>query len=206
MKKKLLVSLLSSLGILIVGIGAAYAAYTFKANQEGSRQGGEAQASRLTMRVEAGVADGSAFIPDDPAISTSLNPGGALNFAIKNTSDLPLRVTNISLATQACGTKTCYGITSNKNGDGTYVSGSFLGTGDCGQYVTFAPPSNFDNWPIIGAHSTLQVNGTDNSRLGAGMIHLTYSTAQGCQGANFALTLNVTAQEATQAPGTFILP
>src|SRR5207247_9710594 len=41
MKKKLLLSVLTSLGILVVGVGAAYAINTFKANQDGFRPAGE---------------------------------------------------------------------------------------------------------------------------------------------------------------------
>ena len=73
-------------------------------------------------------------------------------------------------------------------------------TGDCAQYVVFVTPTQFDNWPTIGPHSTLQVNGTDNNQLGAGMLHLKSTTPDGCQGATFALGLNVTASEAAPAP------
>src|SRR6266480_2852202 len=117
MKKKFVVSVLLSIGIIVVGIGAAYAAFTFKANQEGFRQGGAAEASRVTMRVEAGMADAnSTFLPDDS--SSPSNPGGDLTFAIENTSDVPLAVTQIDLATYTCGTNTCPLIRSNKNGTG----------------------------------------------------------------------------------------
>ena len=203
MTKKLLASLLISLGILALGIGAAYAAFTFKANQEGNRQAGEGQAARLTMRVEAGMADANSDLIPDDFYNASASPGGALNFSINNTSDLPLRVTKIELATQTNGTTITPLVTSNKNGDGTYNSSGF---GDCKQWASFVSPSNFDNWPTIAPHSTLQVNGTDNSRLGAGMIHLSNSTAQGCQGAIFALTLNVTAVEFTLPSGNWAQP
>src|SRR5207245_6997816 len=84
MKKKLLVSVLTSLGILVVGIGAAYAINTFKANQEGFRQAGEGQAARLTMRVEAGMADAnSVLIPDDAQYPT-YSAGGASSPSITN--------------------------------------------------------------------------------------------------------------------------
>ena len=193
MTKKFLVSVLISMGILVGGVGVAYAALTFKANQEGFRQAGEGQAARLTMRVEAGMADpNSDLIPDD--LVNLSPPGGALNFSIKNTSDVPLRVTKIELVFQPCGVSLCPAVTSNKNGDGTYNG---IGFGDCKQWVSFAAPSNFDSWPTIAPHSTLQVNGTDNNRLGTGMIHLSNNTAQGCQGASFALTLLVTAVEYT---------
>ena len=198
MKKKLLLSVLTSLGIVAVGIGAAYAAYTFKANQEGFRQAGQGQAARLTMRVEAGMADAASDLVPDDYYQPASSPGGALSFSIQNTSGIPLQVTKVELVSQTCGTKTCLLVRSNKNGDGTFAS---AGSGDCSQYVMFVAPTSFENWPTIGPHSTLQVNGTDNNHLGAGMIHLANGTSQGCQGALFALTLNVTAVEATQPPG-----
>src|SRR5881392_3316651 len=196
MKKKFVISVLLSLGIIVVGIGAAYAAFTFKANQEGFRQGGAAEATRVTMRVEAGMADANSdFVPDDGSGSS---PGGDLTFAIENTTNVPLAVTQIDLATYTstvCGGTTCPFISSNKNGTGLFVT---QGAGDCSQYVTITPPTNFSNWPIIAPHSTLQVNGHDNNRLGAGMIHLSSGTAQGCQGATFAANLKVTAYELTR--------
>ena len=204
MKKKFVVSVLLSLGIIVVGIGAAYAAFTFKANQEGFRQGGAAEATRVTMRVEAGMADANSdFVPDDGSGSS---PGGDLTFAIENTSNVPLAVTQIDLATYtstACGGTTCPLISSNKNGTGLFVT---QGAGDCRQYVTITPPTNFSNWPIIAPHSTLQVNGHDNNRLGAGMIHLSSGTAQGCQGATFAANLKVTAYELTRPAGYPVEP
>jgi len=205
MKKKFVVSVLLSLGIIVVGIGAAYAAFTFKANQEGFRQGGAAEATRVTMRVEAGMADAnSAFVPDDS--SSPSNPGGDLTFAIENTSNVPLAVTQIDVVTvqsTSCGGTQCPFISSNKNGTGAFVSG---GGGDCKQYVTITSPTSFVNWPTIAPHSTLQVNGTDSNRLGAGMIHLAYNTAQGCQGATFTVNLNVTAYEWTRPAGFPVEP
>jgi len=202
MKKKFVVSVLLSLGIIVVGIGAAYATFTFKANQEGFRQGGAAEATRVTMRVEAGMADAnSAFVPDDS--SSPSNPGGDLTFAIENTSDVPLAVTQIDVATTTCGSTQCPLIRSNKNGTGAFV---VQGAGDCKQYVTITSPTSFLNWPIIAPHSTLQVNGQDNNRLGAGMIHLSYTTAQGCQGATFTVNLNVTAYELTRPAGFPVEP
>ena len=204
MKKKFVVSVLLSLGIVVVGIGAAYAAFTFKANQEGFRQGGAAEATRVTMRVEAGMADANSdFVPDDGSGSS---PGGDLTFAIENTSNVPLAVTQIDLATYtstACGSTQCPFISSNKNGTGAFVT---QGAGDCKQFVTITTPTNFANWPTIAPHSTLQVNGRDNNRLGAGMIHLAYNTAQGCQGATFAVNLKVTAYELTRPAGYPVEP
>jgi hypothetical protein len=60
----------------------------------------------------------------------------------------------------------------------------------------FLAPPNFKNWPIIPAHATLQVNGTDNNELGAGMLHLQATTPTGCQGATYQVPLIVTAQDA----------
>ena len=202
MTKKFLVSLLISLGVLVGGVGVAYATLTFKANQEGTRQGGEGQAARLTMQVEAGMADANSdLIPDD---YYNGSPGGALSFSIKNNSNVPIRVTKIDLATTTSGTTVYSLVSSNKNGSGSYNN---IGQGDCKQWVTFVSPSGFDNWPTIAPHSTLQVNGTDNNRLGAGMIHLSNSTPQGCQGAIFGLTLNVTAYEwANPGIGGYIQP
>src|SRR4030081_194030 len=104
MKRKLLISVLSSIAILVGAVSVAYAIGTFKANQEGFRQGGEGQATRLTMRVEAGMADpNSDLVPDDN------NPfsqrGGDLSFSIKNTSDVPLRVTKIEGSPVPCVTR-----------------------------------------------------------------------------------------------------
>jgi hypothetical protein len=204
MKKKLLISLLSSVGILVVGVGVAYGAFTFKANQAGFRQGADAQAAKLTMQVEAGMADANSDLLPDDYYNASTSPGGALSFSIKNTNSVPLRVSKIEQVTFTCGAnnKQCNLVSSNKNGDGTFNASG----GDCSQWVTFVAPTSFDNWPTIAPHSTLQVNGTDNNRLGAGMIHLSNSTAQGCQGATFGLSLNVTAYEATQAPGSPLQP
>ena len=202
MKKKLLLSVLTSLGILVVGIGAAYAFNTFKANQEGFRPAGEGQAARLTMRVEAGMADAnSVLIPDDAQYPT-YSAGGALSFSIQNTSDLPLQVTKIEAVTTTCGNvppfSQCPIVSSNKNTDGTFAS---VGSGSCSQYAKLVAPTSFNNWPTIAPHSALQVNGTDNNRLGAGMIHLANNTVQECQGATFALALYVTASEATHVFG-----
>ena len=202
MKKKLLLSVLTSLGILVVGIGAAYAINTFKANQDGFRQAGEGQAARLTMRVEAGMADAnSVLIPDDAQYPT-YSAGGALSFSIQNTSDLPLQVTKVEAVTTTCGNvppfSQCPIVSSNKNTDGTFAS---VGSGSCSQYAKLVAPTSFNNWPTIAPHSTLQVNGTDNNRLGAGMIHLANNTVQECQGATFALALYVTATEATHPLG-----
>jgi hypothetical protein len=204
MKRKLLISVLTSLGIVVGGVAVAYAIGTFKANQQGYRQGGEGQAARITMRVEAGMADpNSELIPDDYYFP-QYSPGGALSFSIANTSDLPLQVTKVEAQTIYCGTnpdgtsKFCQAVNSNKNTDGTFTGG---GSGSCGQYASFVAPANYNNWPTIAPHATLQVNGTDNNRLGAGTLHLANNTPQGCQGATFIIGLNVTAAEATTSFG-----
>src|SRR5437879_6333486 len=134
MKKKFLVSVLLSIGLLVVAVGAVYAAFTFKANQEGYRQAGETQATRITMKVEAGIADPNGdFIPDDPNAGSSR--GGDLTFSINNTNNLPLRVTKIEKSTAGCTFTSCNGVTSNKNGDGTFSS--LVSAGNCYQYLTF---------------------------------------------------------------------
>src|SRR5205809_6122070 len=160
MKKKVLLSVLMSLGILVVGIGAAYAINTFKANQEGFRPAGEGQAARLTMRVEAGMADANSLLIPNDATYPQYSPGGALSFSIQNTSDLPLQVTKIDPVMFTCGGppdyKQCQVVTSNKNTDGTFTGG---GLGSCSQYAKLSAPTTFSSWPTIAPHSTPQVSG-----------------------------------------------
>src|SRR5437868_5963705 len=151
------------------------------------------------MRVEAGMADAnSAFVPDDS--SSPSNPGGDLTFAIENTSDVPLAVTQIDVATTTCGNTQCPLIRSNKNGTGAFV---VQGVGDCKQYVTITSPTGFPNWPIIAPHSTLQVNGTDNNRLGAGMSHLAI-TAVVPAGKLPTATVQPTSIKLEWAPSTYL--
>jgi len=201
MKKKLLISVLGSLAVVVAAVSVAYAFGTFKANQEGFRQAGESQAAHLTIRVEAGMADANGdFIPDD---LNAGGRGGALSFSITNSSDVPVRVTKIELSTAGCVTTGCTGITSNKNTDGTFST--ILGGGSCYQDTFLVAPTSFESWPTIAPHGTLQVNGTDNYHLGAGMIHMVFNTPQGCQGATFAAQLNVTAAEAV-LPGSVVQP
>ncbi|SRR5712691_2687231 len=202
MKKKVLISVLGSLAIVVAAVSVAYAVGTFKANQEGFRQAGESQAAHLTIRVEAGMADANGdFIPDD------LNAGGRggdLSFSITNTSGVPVRVTKIELSNAGCVAPTCTGITSNKNTDGTFSVA--LGGGSCYSNAFFVAPTSFESWPTIAPHGTLQVNGTDNYHLGAGMLHMLPTTPQGCQGATFAVQLNVTAAEAVPPAGALVQP
>lgn len=194
MGRKLLVSLLVAATTSLVVIGTVLAASLWTAGQKGFHQEGSGQAAKLSIRVEAGIADpASTLVPEDSATSclipnTPCGPGGALAFTIENTGNMPLRVTGV-LAPCSFG---C--MLSNKNADGTFVTNE---TGSCGQYGIFLGPSNFNNWPIIPAHATLQVNGTDNNQLGAGMIHLRSITPQGCQGATYQVPLTVTAQDAS---------
>jgi hypothetical protein len=197
MRKKVLLSVLMSIGIVVGGFGFAYAFGTFSAIQQGFRQGGEGQAARITMTVEAGSGDAnSQFLPDNSICSTSNPcPGGALAFAITNTSDFPIRVSAIAQATVPCGLGTCNSASSNKNTDGTFATPP--ASGSCNNYLFFTAPGGFASWPTIAPHSTLQVNGTDNNQLGAGMIHLANSTPDACQGALFTVGLNVTATEVT---------
>lgn len=203
MSKKLLLSVLMSLGIVVGGFGLAYAFGSFNAIEQGFRQGGEGQAARITMQVEAGTADGnSQFLPDS---ATGTSPGGALQFAITNTSDFPIRVTAIAQSTATCGLGQCPVQASNKNSDGTYPTPPT--GGNCVLDLYFVAPASFANWPTIGPHSTLQVNGTDNNQLGAGMIHMIPNTPDGCQGALFTVGLKVTATEVTgESTGTGFVP
>jgi hypothetical protein len=192
MSKKLLVSVLMSVGIVVGSFGLAYAFGTFSAIQQGFRQAGEGQAARVTMQVEAGTADANSdFLPDGQIGCPC--PGGALDFSITNTSDFPIRATHIEQTMYQCGTTLCASASSNKNTDGTFAPPP--ASGNCVNYLTVTPPSTFVNWPTIGPHSTLQVNGTDNNQLGAGMVHLNSSTPNACQGALFAVGLSVTATE-----------
>lgn len=216
MKRRFLISVLASVGIVIGAAGLAYAFAQFHAVQQGFREAGSGQAAHLTIRVEAGIADpNSDLVPDDPGCLPPANnfqnpcPGGALTFSIANTSDVPVRVTGIDVAMVPCGIgATCPAITSDKNTNGSFAprdpsTGQFAsGGGSCYTDAEFQPPYNFDNWPTIGPGSTLQVNGTDGNQLGAGMLHLSASTPSGCEGATFSLGLNVTAVElGGQAPG-----
>src|SRR5256885_8311588 len=100
MKKKLLISVLGSLAIIVAAVSVAYAFGTFKASQDGFRQAGESQAGHLTIRVEAGMADANGdFIPDD---QNAGGRGGAPRFSISNTSALAVRGTEIGLSTAGC--------------------------------------------------------------------------------------------------------
>lgn len=204
MSKKLLLSVLMSVGIVVGGFGVAYAFGTFHAIQQGFRQGGEGQGAKITMQVEAGTADAnSALLPDPYGCSSPCAVGGgSLAFSITNTSDFPIRVTQIQEATVGCYPgPTCPVRASNKNENGTFasLSGLPINPGTCSGDLYVTPPTNFDNWPTIGPHSTLQVNGTDNNQLGAGMIHLNNGTPDGCQGALFSVGLKITATEMTGA-------
>ena len=204
--KKVVIAVLASVGVVAGGFGLAYAMGTFQAIQQGDRQAGSGQAAKITMQVEAGLADpNSGVIPDAASCSFTPCPGGALDFSITNNSNFPIRVTSVSSAFFLCGPATyCTVGNSNKNTNGTFVShnpdGSQNGIGTCANSVSYAAPANYDNWPTIAPHSTLEINGTDNNALGAGMIHLNNSTPNGCQGALFTIHLTVNAVEAV-APG-----
>jgi hypothetical protein len=194
MRRKLFVSLLVAATASVVVIGTVFAASLWTAGQKGFHQEGSGQAAQLRIRVEAGIADPtSTLVPEtDPGacitITVPCGPGGALAFTIDNTGNMPLRVTGLTaLCISGC-------TLSNKNTDGTFP---VTGTGSCGTYGIFVAPSTFKGWPIIPAHATLQVNGTDNNALGAGMLHLRADTPQGCQGATYQVQLTVTAQDAS---------
>lgn len=192
MGRKLFVSLLVAATASLVVIGTVFAASLWTAGQKGFHQEGSGQAGKLSIRVEAGLADPTGtLLPDNPPGTCAVapcGPGGALAFTIENTGNVPLRVTGLLVACPPCVTS------SNKNTDGTFV---IDGSGSCGTFAGFLPPADFKNWPIIPAHATLQVNGTDNNQLGAGMLHLVPTTPSGCQGATYQIPLTVVAGSAT---------
>src|SRR5256885_12795161 len=101
------------------------------------------------------------------------------------------------MSNAGCASTSCTGVTSNKDATGGFAAAG--NQGSCYQFLFLAAPVNYDNWPVIPPHGTLQVNGSDNSRLGAGLVHLSSTTPDGCQGASFAMQLKVTASEYVQA-------
>jgi len=203
----------------------ALASSLLNAQQSGVHQSGGAQAGRLTIRVEQALADpASDLLPDSNGCPTVPNvtpptpvsspacPGGALDFTIENTSNVPVRVTKVAATVQCSGPQgqqTCNPavFASDKNTDGSFVADET--SGSCGASASFTGPdivdalnnhsnigANFLNsrpWPIIPAHGTLVVNGTDANALGLGLVHLSNSTAQGCQSATLSIPLTITA-------------
>jgi len=193
--------------VLAVGLAAAtigaLADSQFAAQVTGSRPWGEAQATRVTIRVEAGLDANQVFVPDGQNCSlTSTNPacqGGALVFSIENQSNVPLRVAGISQGSVG----SCSAL-SDKREDGTFTfltcspSSTSPPSQSCALATIFVAPNFFTHpWPVIPPHGTLEVNGTDNSALGRGMIHLSNVTPSGCEGASFYIPLNITAFDAT---------
>jgi len=194
--------------VLAVGLAtatvAALADSNFAAQVTGSRPWGEAQATRITIRVEAGLDANQVFVPDGFNCSlTSTNPGcagGALVFSIENQSSVPLRVVAISQGTVG----SCSAL-SDKREDGTFAgvltcspSSTSPPSQSCALDTIFVAPNLFTHpWPVIPPHGTLEVNGTDNSALGRGMIHMSNFTPTGCEGATFYIPLNITAIDAT---------
>jgi hypothetical protein len=218
-------------GIVTMGVGGfVLATVIYKANEKGSNQGAGGQATTLTIRVEAGLADPSAIlIPDfstggcpvvpstfvpHPAPASTVCPGGAIGFSVENTSDIPLRVTDVEQ--RACVNNAVYPptsspcpFTSDKNTDGSWAYLP-IATGSCAQFASFnAPvlnPADYGvghPWPVIPAHSTLQVNGSDGNALGAGLLHLSPDTPSACQGATYQVPLDVTAQDVRAAAYPF---
>jgi hypothetical protein len=182
LQRTLLTGLLAAGAVALGAAVPALAASAFQAAQGGSHQSGSAQAGRLGIRVEAGLADQSVPLYPDPA------PGGAISFSITNTSDVPLHVTGVAIPE---GGK----INSDRNTDGTAAVAGQRGT--CAPFASFAPPDLATRpWPPIPPHETLKVNGSDNNRLGLGLIHLSAETPSACQGANFQVPLAVTAEVA----------
>lgn len=168
---------LSFIGAAVLGAAApAFAQSALHAVQDGYHQEGAAQASRLSIRVEAALPDSRVLLlPDSSACGTAC-PGGALSFSITNTSEVPLRVVGV---TQTDGAK----ITSSKAA--------------CAPYAHFvAPDLTARPWPLIPPHATLQVSGSDAFQLGLGLIHLAADTPNDCQGALFTVPLTVAAEPA----------
>ena len=133
MGRKLLVSLLVATTASLVVIGTVFAASLWTAGQKGFHQEGSGQGGKLSIRVEAGLADPNGTLLPDPDCGTPIcGPGGALAFTIENTGNVPLRVTFIFGCLGVC-------FSSNKNTDGTFV---IDGTGNCGVYGHFQAPAN----------------------------------------------------------------
>ncbi len=160
---------LVAFGAVALGAAApALAQSAFQAVQGGYHQEGNAQASRLTIRVEAGVADQSVPLLPDPG------PGGALSFSITNTSQVALKVTAVAVP------------------EGGKISSD---NADCAGFAHFSAPDLAARpWPAIPPHETLKVNGGDTNQLGLGLIHLAQDTPSTCQGAHFQVPLAVTAE------------
>jgi len=221
----------SVLAVFGAAIGAL-AASVWSAKQTGYRQRGGGQGATLTIRVEGALADPASDLLPDPSgctksslgsppsssgttISTPACPGGAMNFTIQNTSNVPLRVVSID-AVIPPSPATMFN--SDKDSTGTFVDDQVGGS--CAFSAHYQAPdiiaadhshSNVSNlgpgnqinsrpWPIIPPHGTLAVNGTDANQLGLGMIHLDGFNTNGCQGATFSTSLIVTAQDATGTP------
>jgi hypothetical protein len=191
----------------------------YKATEKGVNQSGGGQAATLTIKVEAGLADPSSILLPDvgstncpivpttpvphPAPYSATCPGGALAFSVQNTSDIPLRVTDVEQrqcqSTSQPNTMVPCPVSSDKNADGGWVLDGV--SGSCSQFASFNPPvlnpssAGGRQWPVIPAHGTLQVNGTDANGLGTGLLHLSNQTTPGCQGATFQVLLDVTAQD-----------
>jgi hypothetical protein len=182
LQRTLLSGLLAAGAVAFGAAVPALAESAFQAAQGGSHQSGSAQATRLGIRVEAGLADQSVPLFPDPA------PGGAIAFSITNASEVPLHVTGVALPP---GAK----INSDRNADGSPAAGG--PGGSCAPFASFtAPDLAARPWPPIPPHETLKVNGSDTNRLGLGLIHLSAETPTGCQGANFQVPLAVTAEVA----------
>jgi hypothetical protein len=224
---------LSVLAVFGSAIGALAASF-WSAKQTGFRQRGGGRGATLTIRVEGALADPASDLLPDPfapaapfpctagttstAISTPTCPGGALNFTIQNTSDVPLSVVRIEAAVPPTPATI---FSSDKFTSGTFAPDQI--SGDCKFVARYQAPDIVDAngghsnastgvppisnnqinsrpWPIIPPHGTLAVNGTDANQLGLGMIHLDSFAANGCQGATFSTSLIVTAQDATATP------
>lgn len=164
-------------GAVALGAAApAFAQSVFQAAQSGYHQAGTAQATKLTIRVEAALPDSHVLLLPDTAACAKACPGGALAFTVTNTGDVPLRVVGVTVT------------------DGAKITSDH---GTCGASASFAPPDLGGRpWPVIPPHATLQVNGSDSNQLGLGLIHLAVDTPNECQGATFTVPLSVAAEAA----------
>lgn len=166
-----------AMGAAAIGAAApAFAQSLFLATQGGYRQAGTAQASKLTIQVEAALPDGHVLLLPDATACGKTCPGGALAFSVTNTGEVPLKVVAVAQT------------------DGAKISSD---RPTCAASASFAPPDLAARpWPLIPPHATLQVTGSDSYQLGLGLIHLAPNTPNDCQGATFTVPISVSAEAA----------
>ncbi len=208
MDRRLLYAPLAVGVALLVAPILAQGASSLTASDSDDHGRGQAESARLEIELEAGLDPSSLLVPDSPGCSATGPgcPGGNLNFSIENKSGVPVRVTNLQQATGRCaGTgkpTTCPApIASDRLDNGQRVAApdyTSTAANSCGTYARFSPPNlTAAPWPVIPAHGTLQVNGTDGYALGAHLIHLVSTTPSACQGAGLFVPLSVTATDAS---------